>query len=290
MQKTVYVLAISGLLALFALSAVLADTDSSTTVYVSIQSVSQITLAPSVLSFLAQPGHHAGTKLLDIVNTGSNNVTNIYSYLSTLSDEPFRPYGTANATNYSAGDMIVLKNNSYDKYFFAGRIEWNETSKPINMIIGSVNSPVAWGFYRNTSYEYNWLVGNGTGYGAQIYCNNTGSQFAISDLVDNATAATRTPLSPFSMDGGDENFGYFSVTRASAPLYESCVAVSYDCTKIYIYRYDERTGFLTCTNARYIQALNLTAGSAHTLTLDAYVPWGIPNGDLNTTTFTAVAT
>ena len=287
MQIIIIIFALFGLLALFALpKSVSAQTDSNTTVYVSVQSVSQITLAPAVLSFLSMPGHNAGTKFLDIQNTGSNNVTNIYAYVSTLLDEPYRPYGTSNATNYSAGGVIVFENNSFNKFFFAGRLEWNESAQPSNMVTGSVNSPAAWGFFRNTSYEYNWLVGNGT----RGFCNNTGAQFAISDYVDNGTAVTRTPQSPFTLDGGDYSFGYFSVTRATAPLYQSCVAVSYDCTRIYIYKYDERPGFSTCNNANYIQTQNLIAGQVHTLTLDAYLPLGIPNGNLNTTTFTAVAT
>jgi hypothetical protein len=292
MHKTTFYSAIIVLLALLAIPVtVSADTNSSTTIYVNVQSVSEITLSPSALSWNnAQPGHAAISKLLDIVNTGSLNVTNLYSFISTLSDESRRPYGTGNPTNYSAGGVIVMENNSYEKYFFAGRIEWNETKDISNMKKDNVNNASSWGFFRNTSYEYNWLVGQNSTNGR---CNETGAEFAFSDLPDNGTEVTRTPTTTnINPDGADENYGYFSVVapRTSSPLYESCIAVSSDCTKIYIYRYDERNGFKTCGNARYIQVLDLAPGIVHTLNLTAYVPLGIPNGNLNTTTFTVVAT
>jgi len=264
--------------------------NSSTTINVNIQAVSEITLFPSALLWSnVQPGHTGGTKLLDIVNTGSLNVTDLYSFISTTADESVRPYGTGNSSLYSAGSVIVMKNNSYSKYFFTGRLEWNETKSISNMILSGVNSPASYGFYRNTSYEYNWLVGNGT----NGLCNNTGTQFALSDYVDNGTASTRTPTtSQISLDGSDAYYSYFSVGRSTSPLYESCVATSSDCSKIYIYRYDKRSvpNFGSCGNSYYIQVPDLATGSDHTLTLDAYVPLGIPNGDLNTTTFTVVAT
>ena len=258
----------------------------SATVDVTIQAVSQITLSPPLLTWTVQPGQAGSPSSLDITNTGSLNVTNIYAYVDTLTDESTRPYGSTNATDYAAGGVIVFKNETLNEYFFAGRIEWNSTEDISNMVKTGVTSPVAWGFFRNTSYEYNWLLGNGT----DGYCNNTGAQFAIEDDVDNGTAATRTPTTTnINMDGGDENYGYFSINRATAPLYGSCVAASYDCTKIYIYAYDKRSGFDTCANSRYIQESDLAPKQVHTLTLNVYVPLGIPNGTMNTSTFTVYA-
>jgi len=267
------------------------DVNDTATINVTIQAVAEITVSPDILSWIdIQPGHTGGTKLLDIINTGSLNVTNIYAYVDTLEDETERPYGSANATKYAAGGVIVFKNETYNKFFFAGRIEWNwtEAISNLNMTPSAtgVNSPKAWGFFKNTSFEYVWLLGNGTG----GFCNNTGAQFAISDYEDNGTAETRTPTTTsINLDSGDANFGYFSINRASSPLYESCVAAYYDCSKIYIYRYDKRSGFGSCSNSRYVQAPDLPPGDVHTLTLDVYIPYGIPNGNLNTATLTVYA-
>jgi hypothetical protein len=146
---------------------------------------------------------------------------------------------------------------------------------------------VSKGFFRNTSYEYFWALGNGTGVGSQVYCNNTGSQFGLSTLADNGTVATRSP-SASALGGGDSSYGYFP--QSSGPLGGSCVAAYWDCTKIYIYYYDKSAGLTSCSNSAYIQTLGLAPGDTHTLTLAAYVPLGIPAGSLNTTIFTVTAT
>jgi hypothetical protein len=272
---------------------VLAADDDSATINVSIQAVSEITVFPNALAWNnVQPGKAGGTKLLDIRNTGSLNVTNVYAYVDTMVDETIRPYGTANATNYAVGGVIVFTNETYNKFFFAGRQEWNWTEDISNMNKGNVNSPAAWGFFRNTSFEYNWLVGNGTN---GTCSNNSATQFAISDYADNGTNVTREPTTG-SIDCNvyDENYTYCSVNRGSAPIYESCVAIYKDCSRIYIYRYDKRDdqwgNFTSCANANYVQVPNLPPGDVHTLTLDVYIPYGTPNGNLNTSTFTVYAT
>ncbi|MEM5829356.1 MAG: hypothetical protein QW040_00045 [Candidatus Aenigmatarchaeota archaeon] len=257
------------------------------TVSVSVAAVAQISVIPESLSWSnINPGSAGTAQYLNIINTGSVNVTNIYAYVDTLTDEAERPYGKDDPTKYAAGGVIVFKNETDSTYFFAGRIEWNWTEDVGNKDLSNINSPVAWGFFKNTSFEYFWALGNGT----NGYCNNTGAQFAIEDDVDNGTVETRTPTtSNIQLDSGDVNWGYFSVNRATAPLYGSCVAAYYDCTKIYIYKYDKRSGFTSCANSRYIQAPNLVPGETHTLTLRVYVPYGIPDGSLSTATFTVYA-
>jgi hypothetical protein len=213
------------------------------------------------------------------------NLTNIYAYVDTLEDEAVRPYGFDDPLKYAAGGVIVFKNETYDKFFFAGRLEWNWTEDVGNDDLSAITSPVAWGFFKNTSYEYYWALGNGTG----GYCNNTGAEFAISDYPDNGTATTRTPSDTSITLQTGVDWGYFSINRASAPLYGSCVAAYYDCSKIYIYRYDKRSGFGSCANSDYIQAPNLVPGETQTLTVNVYIPLGIPAGNLNTATFTVYA-
>ena len=278
---------VATLVSLVFLPAVFAeDVNDTATVYVSVKVVAEITVWPDVLSWVdVQPGRAGGTKLLDIINTGSQNVTQIYAYVDTLEDETERPYGSANSTKYAAGSVIVFKNETYNKFFFAGRLEWNWTEAISNLNTSYVTSPIAWGFFKNTSFEYVWLLGNGT----DGYCNNSQAQFAIEDDVDDGSEDTRTPTTDnIEFDSGDENFGYFSVKRALSPLYQSCVAAYYDCSKIYIFKYDKRSGN-ACDNSNFIQEGNLPPGNVHTLTLNVYAPKGIPAGNLNTATFTVYA-
>lgn len=283
---TVLLTLISAIMLTISFNNVIAASDSAT-VFVNVTAASEIAVSPTTLNWTnLQPGSSGTTQLLDITNVGSVNVSNIYAYVDTLTDETSRPYGNPDASAYAAGGVIVLKNETYDKFFFAGRIEWNWTEDISNLDTSAVTNPVAWGFFKNTSYEYVWLVGSGS----NGFCNESDTQFAIEDDVDQGTTETRSPTTTsITLDYNDTEYSYFSINRATAPLYESCVAVYKDCTKIYIYRYDKRSGFSNCANSVYIQSSDLVPQETHTLTLNAYIPKGIPSGDLATATFTVVA-
>ena len=274
-------------LAILSISSIAFAAEDTVTVDVNVATVAQLTVIPEILSWSdINPGTTGTVQSLNIKNTGSVNLTYIYAYVDTLTDEATRPYGYDDPLMYAAGGVIVFKNETYDKFFFAGRLEWNWTEDVGNDDLSAITSPVAWGFFKNTSYEYNWLVGNGT----DGFCNNTATQFAIEDDVDNGTVETRTPTTTDIVLQTGTDWGYFSINRASAPLYGSCVAAYYDCSKIYIYKYDKRTGFASCGNSNYIQVPPLVPFETHTLTLNVYIPLGIPFGNLNTSTFTVYAT
>lgn len=265
------------------------------TVEVSITSLSQITLSPSYLTFYSlTPGTFSSESKIDIRNTGSDNITQLYAYPDTLTDESIRPYGFSNSTYYAAGGVLIIRNETNATHFWAGRIEWNSTEDISNMVKTGVTSPVAWGFLKNTSIEYNWLVGNGTPTTQGIafrFCNTSGTQFAIENDVDNGTAGSRTPTTGgITLDGSDDSYSYFSVSRNALP--NQCVAVSANCGKVYMYKYDKRAGFSTCLNTNYLQEGALQPGEIHSVNMSAYIPLGIPatNGSLNQSTFTITGT
>ena len=264
--------------------------EKNTTIDVSVQAVAEITVYPTVLSWTnVTPGSAGGTKYVDVINTGSLNVSLLYAYVDTLTDETFRPYGIDNSTNYAVGGVITMINKTNpDKYYFAGRIEWNWTEVVSNANFTNINGyhAVAWGFFRNTSREYFWGVANGTG----GLCNESGAVFGVSDSIDNGSMEARTPLaSSITRNGGDANYSYFSVSRSTAPLSGYCVAVNATCNNIYIYKYDKRPGFSTCANSRYLKAVNMTPSNVENITLDVFVPRGMPAGSLTTATLTCSA-
>lgn len=277
---------------IFSSEKAVAQTFDNVTVDVTIQAISEITVTPTYINFSVVPGTASTPpNLIDIKNTGSLNVSLIHVYTDTLVDESTRPYGSPNTTNYAAGGVIVISNETNTSRYFAGRIEWNQTEDISNMVDTAVTSPVAWGFIRNASNEYNFLLGNGTpSIGSNnAYCNGTGSQLAIDDDIDNGTVITRTPLTTLlQRDGGDLEWSYFSVNRVTSPIPHSCVAVYWNCQKVYIYKYDRRSGFNTCVNSRFLQSDNLIPGDTHTMNLSVYVPFGIPSlpGQMNTSTVT----
>ena len=288
----VFPLLIAGILLAFPKPTTGYSSDNST-LDVNIQQLAEITVNPPSLSWALPPCRESTPKLLDIRNTGSLNVSDIHAYVSTLDNETIRPYGQDNSSWYSATSLITIKNETNSSIYFAGRLEWNWTedlsNKDLSNMMGGSGCSMegancSWGFIRNTSYEYMWAISNGT----NGTCNNTNAEFGLEDDVDNGTAASRTPTtSGITRNAGDLSFSYFSVTRAGHLLEGSCVAVSTACDKVYIYKYDRRsqTGvrdFQQCTNARWVQQENLPPNDVHTLTLNAYAPCGIPDGDLAT--------
>ncbi|MEM3393693.1 MAG: hypothetical protein QXY79_01435, partial [Candidatus Methanomethylicia archaeon] len=110
-KKTLFFIILLFFSLAFSLPMLVQSVDDTATINVAIQAVAKITVLPQTLSWAnVQPGYVGGIKLLDIINTGSLNVTHIYAYVDTLDDETERPYGSANATKYAAGGVIVLRN------------------------------------------------------------------------------------------------------------------------------------------------------------------------------------
>ena len=261
--------------------------DDSVTIDVNVTETSSIIVIPDTLEWNnTQTGVPGGVKYLTIKNAGSLNVSNIHVYMDTLSTEQVRPYGSPNSDDYSAGGVITIMNETDTQYYFAGRLEWNWTSDIPNNDWSAVTSPAAWGYFKNTSFDYVWVLGNGT----EGRCNETDTEFAIEYDVDLGTQLTRTPIAVGASDGNDANYAYFSVNDASSPLNLYCVATNVNCTNIYIYHYDQRTGFTDCNNAAYIQEGDLVSGNTSTLLVNPFIPTGLPSGYLNTTTMTIEAT
>jgi hypothetical protein len=269
---------------------VLADANDTVTIDVNVSEAASIVVLPDSLNWSSvDTGQEGVVKYLSIKNSGSINVSEIYAYVDTLESEPSRPYGSSDPTDFSAGGVIALENETDPGYFFAGRIEWNWTQDIPNHDWSDVTSPTAWGYFRNTSSDFVWVLGNGTA----GRCNETSTEFAVEEDVDLGTTATRTPVATsINRDGGDSEWSYFSVNNAGSPLYQYCVATYYDCSKIYIYHYDKRTSpnFATCANSGYLQEADLTSGDTITLSLSAWVSPGYPAGYLNTSTLTVYAT
>ena len=266
-------------------------------IILNVSETSQITLLPLALSWTGVgAGLTGGHKNITVKNTGSLNLTQIYSYVDTLTDETTNPYGTGNPSKYAVGGVLTIRNETDPTYFYLGRIEWNWTQDIPNHDWSTVTNATAWGYFTNLTDDYVWVLGNGT----DGYCNNTATQFAIEDDMDVGTMATRTPdKTTITLNGNDTNWTYFSVNRATSSLYRYCVASYYDCKKIYVYKFDKRNSnpnFAVCTgNARYLYDGSgtegpLMPGSTIILKVDPWIPYGTPAGDLITATLTLIAT
>ena len=272
---------------------VTADDTAEVTIDVNVTEAASITVVPDYLNWSQiTTGNPGGYKNLTVKNSGSLNVSQIYAYVDTITDETTRPIGSADPSDFAAGGTITIRNDTNTKYYFAGRLEWNWTENIPSHDWSNVNDPVAWGYFRNTSSDYVWVLGNGTaavGDADGIYCNDSG-QFSIETQVDLGTTPTRTPdntilLTPSSNE--PETWGYGNMT--SGPLNGHCVAAFYDCTKIYIFKYDERSNFTDCANTDYLHVANLTPGNTFMVRVDAWIPNGVPSGNLSQATLTFYA-
>jgi hypothetical protein len=278
--------AISVVFTIFISNFSLADATGNVTIDVNVTQTASITVWPDTLNWTSvNAGGVGGVQYVNVKNTGSLNVSQIYAYVDTLSSEPVRPYGLTYAKNYSAGGVITIKNETDPKYYFAGRVEWNWTQDIPTHSWAAVTTPVSWGYIRNTTNDYVWVLGNGT-----VGCNSSNAQFSVETDVDLGTIGTRTPDNTFTLTnsaGDGERWSYASIT--TGPLAGHCVAAYYNCQKIYIYNFDKRTNFTGCSNAEYLQSSNLVSGNTMILSLDAWVPNGYPSGFLNQTILTVYA-
>jgi hypothetical protein len=122
-------------------------------------------------------------------------------------------------------------------------------------------------------------------------CNNTGAQFYIETNIDQGTMETRKPDIAGTRNFGDSAYSYFSI--ASGPLTGYCVAVNTTCERIYIYKYDKRAGSINttqCTNSGFLTTGQMVPGNKTQMDANAYIPKGIPVGEMKRATLTFVAT
>ncbi len=299
MNRKILALTLGILLTLATSTVVLAGNDEDAiTVDVGVSLITQITINPTSLSWSeVVPGSAGGVLFIDVKNTGSLNVTGMYAYVDTLTDESANPIGSDNPLSYAAGGVITLRRNvSGAEHYFAGRLEWNYTDWIELATLPS--GAVSWGWFKNTSTEYLWGLVNGTplnntGNGG---CNTTGTVFKMEADDDIGTAETRNANAGNAVSGsfvtGVRDWGLFTVS--SGPLTGYCVATYVNCTKLYIYKYDRRnsgaTNFVGCTNAAFLNTTNSTGpNEIQTINLDSWVQYGMPTGSLNQATLTVYA-
>jgi len=271
---------------------VTADTSADVTLDVNVTEASSISIIPTYLNWTnVSTGTAAGYKNLTIKNAGSVNVSNLSAYIDSLTDETTRPYQSGDPADFAAGSVITLSNDTTN-YYFVGRIEWNWTEDIPNHDWSNVVDPVSWGYFKNTSKEYVWVLGNGTpaiGDTTGIYCNDS-AQFAIEPDEDQGSTPTRTPENTITLTASSQNplnWSYGNFT--ASPLTGYCVAASWNCSKIYIMKYDRRDNFTDCAYTEYLYNGNLTTGNTFTIRLDAWVPIGIPSGNMSQATLTIYA-
>ena len=275
-------------------------------VTVNISRVAQMNILPAWLVWnLTTPGTDGGNKTIDVKNSGSLNLTNLYAWINTNETERFNPLAgdaaTGFARNYSSGGFIAMANDTYTLgWNYVGRQEWNITYTPTGASITAMSTTItnrSVGYFRNITNEYLWQVYNGS----NATCNSTNAVLRVSKVADIGETSTRDMTTATSYDAGTfvEGTGIgapWGVFTFSAGAWKDvCVAAYWDCSKIYIYKYDYRStgsgGVFSgaCGKRNYLTTDNLKPGEVRIYNLRAWVPYGIPAGNTTAAVLTILA-
>ncbi len=253
-------------------------------VNVTVTSVTSIDIMQTNMTFLnVAPGTGSNDTTIEVRNIGSTNASNMWAFVSTNVTETSNPLPTGSSSSYSAGGYLVLKNSTATNYSFVGRLEWNLSSAPTSFVVPTANN-VSYGWFRNTSYFYMWNISSSTA------CNITGLKIHVSAIADEGTAATRNPSiangTAYQWGAGTAPNSWVVYTFTAGGIWNNyCVAVNFDCIKIYIYKYDAVGAYLpgnsNCASANYLVTNNeneLAPGDSTTFNMQMWVPYGAPAG------------
>ncbi len=228
---------------------------------------------------------------IQIENLGSTNLTYIWFNVTQPSTNPF---GTGNNANYDPANFLVLKNTSQTSYWFIDRLEYNATTNYIYLNTPANTVSGAFGKIRNANHEFFWAI-NGT----SSYCNTTGNTLVVGLTAHNETQTGTIDLTSTDVDItsisdiSNANWGLADGVTVDGVQY--CVAVSADCTKLRLYRWNpDAPGAASCTTiTQQEMTINngqkVYPGGSVIADVQMHIPYGVPQGALNSGTLTVVA-
>jgi len=297
MEGKFLLIVIASLCALLLPSLVMAATNDTVTINVNVSEAAQIEVSPDTATFnLVTPGDvgFPNSQAFTITNVGSTNFSQMYVSMNVPSTETSNPVGTGNPSNYYAGGFVVLKNETDltggNNWRFVGRQEWNLTDLPSQYTPDTWTK--AWGYFGNNSKQYFWDLANGT----DGTCNSTGTPgtvLRIKNWAVNGTAAAydlSTEATTHTINSNQEDWGIFDA-ETTGPLANYCVATWVNCTRIFIYQWDQTSPFDQCGSEWYIykDAAKFKPNDQFDFNITVWVPKGIPAGDTSSSTLTVTA-
>lgn len=296
-ERIVSIIFSLSLLLLPAIALAQSDTDT-VTVNVNVSMSAQIEITPDTASFdLVTPGDDDFPSSLSftITNMGSTNFTQMYVSVDVpdTGQEDSNPLGKGNPAEYYAGGFVVLKNETdlaggTNNWRFVGRQEWNLTKIPNPYIPYKSTDAKAWGYFGNNSKQYFWELINGT----NGYCNGTTTILNIKNWGVNGTGDAYNPSggdqTTHTSDHSQLDWGIFDAESAG-PLADYCVAARTDCTRIFIYQWDQSGQFGQCADEWTFYSGNFKPYDQFNFNITVWVPKAIPAGDTSSSTLTVTA-
>lgn len=243
-------------------------------------------------------GYHG----IQIENIGSRNISLIWLNATYPSS---RPFVSGHAANYDAGNFVAVAREG-EEFFFPNRCEYNESRSLIYLRGPSGRMPpdtgrVSYGRFRNTSWEYFWMVDFTSG-ANPIQCD-AGDTLYLGDDAHTRTYQGSTQFDSCSgtlVTGPDNNgaaecrFG----TLATDPEYGTWIyadvlignenytfAINADCNKTFWTKWNidgpgGRVG--RNVNAFWNSSMHgvLTPGNSTVAEIKVYVPYGVAEGQV----------
>jgi len=267
---------------------VIADTGTDT-IDVDVEVASQVSIkvSPDYIRFWGMdPGtYQVNSTHFVIENIGSANITKIWASAATPTVDPF---STDDISDFRASNFIAIANETgEDGYLFVNRMEYNET---LPSYVTPRTGSKANGRFRNSTYEYFWSlvpdpddptgnVTNGT-----LYIGNSPHTSTQQGTVDlNGADVTAVSLTG---TGVNEIGG-------SHPLNNYCVIAtqSGDNVKLQLFKWNaDLDDGTNCNNFDYLYRGLLVPSNTTYITIAAYVPLGVPSGNITAGTITLTAT
>ena len=231
---------------------------------------------------------------LQIENIGSENITHVWFNATYPTSSPF---GVGSAANTDSGNYIVLSNSTTESYKFINRVEYNATTTLVYLTdpegaLPPDNTRFVYGRIHNSSNEYFWMINksatgfcNGT---ATLYIGNTSHHKTQTGTANFQTGDVESFTLTIHPD--DQDWGYTDIT--TGPFNGYCAAVTSDCSRLFLSRWNADLPFNLCGNSGYAwdSAANgdLTPGESFYMKIKAYVPYGIYEGASGTGKITAI--
>lgn len=287
-------------------------TSNDTNVTLSVAEETSVTVTPDLFDFASMTlGETNFSDIqplrLQIENTGTTNLTNIYANPDTISSEQDNPLGTGQPAEYAAGRFLWISNTSDNAFGFyhAGHLTWNNTEDNGGEPSGITNDPantVGHGFYRNATGDYLWAIQNDT---SNIGCDETGASLTIKTAKDDGSNRDMSANTvTYNVQTQNANWGLAGTGSnptepvSSGPLQGHYVALHSSCEKAYAFRWDDPSAIPDPdgTGSTPVNELvgpsssdHITPGEVWVARIGAAVHAGVPDGSTNRTLLTITA-
>jgi hypothetical protein len=261
----------------------------SATVSVTVTAAAAIDINPNSFSWSPSgAGVTDSAQYFQVENIGSSDLTGIYAQVTNAADNP---YGTGTASNYNAGDFILIDNSTSGTFYYVENKNWNES------IPSYVTVPTGWQ-EGDTGALHGYFVrirsvGLETAEGEEYFAftlNGTDGTCSAGTVRIGITPHTKSQTGSTDFSDGSGEYASVSLTSGSGSVSgvnsvfdAHKIVVSSDCRSIALVYWDQSLG------GNYLYPGTLSPGAAVDMRIEPKIPYGVVGGSAISGTLTIVA-